>query len=429
VPLREAARFAGYRRALSWWLMGGSACVVLLCGGCHGTVDSLGYNDVSGIVLHRMTDPGGYPNAFRDDLGKSDTEIADKLASAFNQLFHGDPVTQAIYVPVAGQNQAYVLDVYHNDIRTQGIGLAMIVALELDKRDEFDRLWTYATTVMKKPSGASAGYFMSQCGTQIGRPIPCLDPGGMEHLLMALLLANDHWGVDQGGVDYAAGAKDLLTVMRHKQDQNGGIVDGITDTFDAATHLVFDEPLTSSAGQTRPSIETPAFYELWAEAAADPFWHEAAASARSLWRAAANPVTGLMPVGATFDGSPVPGSDTFAPESYRIQINMVLDQIWTGGRASHGDEADRLLQFFIGKGISTYGREYPLDGSVAIDPNRDVALVVANGITGLIARVDQRKAFIDAVWNQDLLTGPPRYYPGILQMLGLLILSGKCRVY
>ena len=72
---------------------------------------------------------------------------------------------------------------------------------------------------------------------------PCLDPFGMEYMLMALLLANDRWSATPGTVDYAAGAKDLLTVMRHKQDENGGVVDGITDLFDPAALLVFDLPV------------------------------------------------------------------------------------------------------------------------------------------------------------------------------------------
>lgn len=397
--------------------------------GCHSTVDSLGYNDASGIVLHPMKGPASYPNAFRDQLGKSDTEIAAKIAAAFAQLFHGNAQTEAIYVvrPDA-PNQAYIEDTYHVDRRTEGLGLGMLIALQLDKRDEFDHLWAFAKGMAQQSSGAARGYFNSSCAPPAD-PNGCLDPYGMEHILMALLLANDRWVMAAGGPDYAAGARDLLTVMRHKEDQNGGVVDGVTDLFDDSTALVFDLPEVALKGQTRPSIELPAFYDRWAEAAGDPFWSRAAASARSFWRAAANPKTGLFPLRARLDGTPLPGADTFSPETFRTQINLVLDGIWSPGQGWESVEADHLLQFFLGQGMTTYGREFTLDGSKVIDQMHDPALVVTNGVTGLIAKVEQRRAFIDAVWNLDLPTGQFRYFSGILQMMSLLILSGEFQVY
>jgi oligosaccharide reducing-end xylanase len=395
--------------------------------GCHSTVDSLGYDDASGIVLHRMTGPAsGYINAFRDVLGKSDAEIADKIALAFETLFHGD-ATKAFYVPVPGQeDQAYIQDTYHGDRRTEGLGLGMLIAVELDKRAEFDHLWTYAKAMPLQSSGAARGYFLSSCAPAPSTP-PCLDPYGMQYLLMALLLANDQWQVAAGGPDYAAGARDLLTVMRHKEDENGGVSNGVTDVFDDSTGLVFDLPSATLNGQTRPSIELPAFYDRWAEATGDPFWTRAASSARAFWQAAANAKTGLVPLRARFDGTPVPGADTFSPETFRTEVNLVLDGIWSPGHPWDAEEADRLLQFFIGKGMNTYGREFTLDGTT-VDSMHDPSLVVMNGAMALIAGVDQRKAFIDEVWNLDLPVGPSRYFTGIFQMMSLLILSGQCRI-
>ena len=34
-----------------------------------------------------------------------------------------------------GTDQAYIQDTLHGDMRTEGIGLAMMIAVELDKRD------------------------------------------------------------------------------------------------------------------------------------------------------------------------------------------------------------------------------------------------------------------------------------------------------
>src|SRR5882724_9040281 len=70
---------------------------------CRTTVDSLGIDrptEAGGpAVLRPLVGPASYPNAFRDVLGKSDAEIAAKIAMTFDQLFHGD-ATQAIYFPV-----------------------------------------------------------------------------------------------------------------------------------------------------------------------------------------------------------------------------------------------------------------------------------------------------------------------------------------
>jgi oligosaccharide reducing-end xylanase len=399
---------------------------------CQPTVDTLGYNDAQGIVLHPMTPPDSYLNVFGEVLGKSDAEIAAKLAGAFQQLFHGDPATEAIYRAAPGPpDQAYIWDVLHDDVRTEGMGLGMLITVELDKRDEFDRLWTYAQVNLQEKSGAARGYFGSFCMFPAADSDgACHDPYGHEHMLMALLLAYDRWGDPvEGGPDYAAGAKQLLTVMRHRQDENGGIVDGVTDTFDPSTHLAFALPIAGMAGQTRPSIETPAFYQLWAEAAADPFWSRAAVAGRQLWRAAAHPETGLGPIRSRFDGTPVPGADFFGAESYRTLVNVVLDRIWSPTDGWDVAEANTVLQFFIGKGMSTYGRSYSLDGTIVVDSQHDNALVMANGIAGLIASIDARRGFIQAVWDMDVPTGNNRYYAGILQMLGLLILSGKCKVY
>lgn len=405
----------------------------ILCAGvgCNTTVDALGYNDSSGIVLHRLSGPASYPNAFRDVLGESDADIAAKIAGAFMQLFHGDPnLQQPIYFQVSGSpDQAYIEDVYHGDIRTEGIGYGMIIAVELDEQDEFDHLWTYAKDVLEQPTGPSQGYFNSSCGNGGGTDMACLDPFGLQQFLMALLFANDRWGSVDGGIDYGHDAKELLTVMRHKQDENGGIVDGVTDTFDATKKLVFQLPDVSEANESGPSMEMPAYYDLWAQATRDPFWTQAAAAGRAYWKLAANATTGLMPVRARFDGTPSPGWDTFATEGYRAQANMVLDQIWSGTFPWDASEADQLLRFFIGQGIDQYGGGYSLDGTMILDPNRENSLIVTNGMTALIATVDQRAAFIEAVWNLPVPTGSARYYTGILYLQSLLVLGGQFRVY
>ena len=65
--------------------------------GCEGTADSIGYDEKAGGHLRPLDmKPATYPNLFRE-LGRSDVEIANKIAAWFTQLFHGDQGTQAIF--------------------------------------------------------------------------------------------------------------------------------------------------------------------------------------------------------------------------------------------------------------------------------------------------------------------------------------------
>jgi oligosaccharide reducing-end xylanase len=417
-----------------------AVCVALAAlstlGACTSSVDSLGSlgsPDGGGpfAPLRPLTGPATYPNPFRDVLGKTETEIANKISGAFAQLFHGDPVDEAIYF-TSGPDAAYIRDILHNDIRTEGMSCGMMVAVELNQRAEFDRLWTYARTTLRYDSGPNQGYFRSECDGP-GASSGCVDPYGYQQFAMALIFAHNRWVRPAGSVssvlDYQADALALLQVMQHKEEMAGGIVEGVTNTFDAATKLPFSYPNQSVGNVTRPSIEMPAYYALWAQATGDGFWSQAATAGRAHWKKVAHPATGLLPLRAAFDGTPVDGFDHFAPEVYRAQINITLDRIWGSSDSWSVDESNRLLQFFASKGLANYARSFSLDGTTTLDPSHDPSLVVTNGASAAIATVPQAESFINEVWTLPTPTGQPRYYTGILDLLTLLILGGQFRVY
>jgi len=400
-----------------------AASALLALASCTTTVDSLGYNGAGGGAhLRPLTRLTSYPNPFRNDLGKSDTDIATKIANTFTQLFYGTG-DQMIYYPTG--DQAYILDVLHGDIRTEGIGLAMMICVQLDKRSEFDRLWNYAVTQMKQKDPPRAGYFQSSCDIVNGTE-PCDDPYGMSQILTALIFAHDRWTSTSGPINYEAGALDLLDVMRHKQDQNGGVVDGITNMFDSSTALAYSVPNVKSADVGRPSIVMPAYYDLWEQATGDPFWTRAAVAARAYWQLSAHPTTGLTPIRARFvDGAPDAYYERFGPEAYRTQINMTLDFIWSGANDWDVKESNNLLGFFYNQGIGT---SYALDGSAPMGP-KDPALVVVTGVNAMIGTDTSRFGFMNGVWDLVLPTGMPRYYSGIIDLTALLIMSGQYRIW
>ncbi|HLK92136.1 MAG TPA: glycosyl hydrolase family 8 [Polyangia bacterium] len=393
---------------------------------CGSTTDSLGYDNTESATLQKVTGPASYPNPFRDLLGQSDANISSKINNAFNTLFHGS-TTYSFYTEV-GTDQATITDTLHGDIRTEGMGLGMMICVQMNKEYEFGKLWTYAKEVMQVGSGPNAGYFNSFCNDVNDKPIPCLDPYGFQQFVTALIFANDRWG-STGAIDYAADALALFHTVHHKVDDNGGIVDGVTDLFDPQANLPLEVPNVSSAGVTRPPLVMPAYQALWAQADADPTFTKIATAGRAFWQSAANPMTGFMAVRTDLSGTPSMGWATFDPEAYRSQINVAIDQIWSGGNAWNVTESNKLLAYFSAQGINTYGRIFSLDGTVVDDNTRDPSLIAANGVTAVASTNTDRSSYVSAVWNMDVPTGNARYYAGLLYIIGLLVLSGQFQIY
>src|SRR6516165_1441854 len=86
---------------------------------------------------------GQYRNLFAEN-GHAQSEVDAKIKTAFQQLFHGDPNNQAVYFP-AGTNTngplAYVSDIGSKDVRSEGMSYGMMIAVQLDKKAEFDAIW------------------------------------------------------------------------------------------------------------------------------------------------------------------------------------------------------------------------------------------------------------------------------------------------
>ena len=106
---------------------------------------------------------GQYRNLFVE-AGHFPGEVTNKINAAFQQLFHGDPGTQAVYFP-AGTNVngalAYVTDIAHHDVRTEGMSYGMMIAVQMNRKAEFDAIWNWAKTYMyhDSPVHPSYGFF------------------------------------------------------------------------------------------------------------------------------------------------------------------------------------------------------------------------------------------------------------------------------
>ena len=50
---------------------------------------------------------------------------------------------------------AYICDIIHDDVRSEGMSYGMMIAVQFEKKDIFDRLWRWTKTYMQHKEGAS----------------------------------------------------------------------------------------------------------------------------------------------------------------------------------------------------------------------------------------------------------------------------------
>jgi oligosaccharide reducing-end xylanase len=304
----------------------------------------------------------------------------------------------------------------------------MMIAVQLDRREEFDRLWKWTKTHMYHADGPLSGFFAWHC-TRDGRK---LDPGpasdGEEWFAMALFFAANRWGSGEGIVDYRAEADAILHAMLRER---GGSPEEPISMFDREEKQVRFVPWPAWANVTDPSYHLPAFYELWSRWAAGEreFWAEAAAVSRGHFKKAAHPRTGLMPDYAYFDGTPRVGGghEDFRFDAWRTLANVALDHAWFARDPWQVEQSNRVLKFLDG-----YRPEIPnqfaLDGRPLSEAS-SVGLIAMAAVAGLAADPDVARPFVQMLSEAPIPTGQWRYYNGLLYLLGLLQAGGQFQIH
>lgn len=384
-------------------------------------------------------DTGKYRNLFHDLLAVPDDLVHRKIADAWNRLFYGNERTERLYFQAA-PDTAYIKDIYHNDVRSEGMSYGLMIAVQLDKKDEFDRLWKWTKDYMQHKDGPRKNYFAWQCKTNGTIIDPNSASDGEEWIVMALFFASARWGNGSGIFDYASEAQTVLDTMLHKKDEHGN--DGtITNMFHELHHQIVFSPFHPEINEdkppytfTDPSYHLPHFYELWARWAErdNGFWFEAAKAGRKFLKKAVHPVTGLAPDYALFDGTPTNhfggGQADFRYDAWRVAMNVALDYAWFEADRWAIIQSNRLLDFFFNEGLDTYGDQYTLDGKCLCD-NHNSGLIAMNAVAALAATNEKRKGFVKKLWCLPVPSGDARYYEGLCYMLGLLMVSGTFRIY
>ena len=367
---------------------------------------------------------GKYRNLFKE-LGYSDAEIDKKVESAWQKFFYGTD-DERIYYPV-GEDMAYIYTADTDDVRSEGMSYGMMICVQMDKQEEFDRLWKWAKTHMQHKSGEFKGYFAWQMNTNgtIKDNTPAAD--GEEYFATSLLFASARWGNGEGIYNYNKEAQEILKTMLHQADDGQGV-----NMFNKEHKMPVFCPIGNAATYSDPSYHLPAFYEVWAREAEqdNDFWSEAAEASRQHFKDATNEKTGLGPDYSEYSGAAKNEGNhgDFRFDAWRIAANIACDYAWWAQDDWATTHANRIQSFFYDQGVDSYGNQWSLDGK-NLSPDHSPGLVAMNATASLASSDKKSWSFLEDLWNISPTTGKYRYYDGCLYMMGLLHCSGKFRAY
>ncbi len=381
---------------------------------------------------------GVYRNLFKE-AGYSQQAIDQKLEKAYSDLFEGPG---RIYFEV-GDSMAYVSDLKNHDARTEGLSYGMMIAVQLNKKDVFDRIWRWSVKYLQHQDGPREAYFAWSINPQtLKKNSEGSASDGELYYITSLLFAANRWG-NNTGIDYYKEARRILDAM-WKKDGTGNIYNLINTEHKQISFV----PEGKGYSWTDPSYHLPAFFEVWAIYAGDgheQFYKDCADTARAFLHRACNPVTGLTPDYAEFNGIPRSsrwGSDVFRYDSWRVPMNITMDYTWFGkDKPWQEDYAKRLQAFLRSKGIDSFPDQYNLDGSKPgfilsaggfTKLRHSLGFVATAASASLINKDKTTIDFVKQLWNAKLEPYPDGYfdpyYDGLLYLFSLMHLSGRYNI-
>ena len=381
---------------------------------------------------------GKYRNLFRE-AGYAQEAIDAKLNKAYSDLFESKGPTQ-IYFEV-GDDMAYVSDVKNRDARTEGLSYGLMVAVQLDKKEVFDKLWRWTVKYMQHQEGPREAYFAWSVNPETGKMnAPNSASDGELYFITDLLFAANRWGNDTG-INYYAEARRILDAMWSRDG-----TDGIRSLINVEHKMITFVPEGRGYNFTDPSYHVPAFYEIWAEYANDGhenFYKECARVSREYLHRACHPKTGLTSDYAGFNGKPVgEWMNDFGFDSWRVPMNIAMDYSWYAKDIDWQQEYGNRIQAFLYKqGIDSFKDQFKTDGSprdkimsaggyTAL--RHSLGFVSTAATASLMATDPTSREFVDAAWNaklepyEDGYFDP--YYDGFLYLFSLMHLSGNYRI-
>ncbi len=401
-----------------------------------------------------------YRNLFVE-MGYSEKDVEAKVQEVFNDVFYGP---NKVYFEV-GDSMGYVSDIKNHDARTEGMSYGMMIAVQFDKKDIFDRLWRWSKKYMQHQEGAREGYFAWSCKTDGTRNAAGAASDGELYFITALIFASNRWGNDTG-INYKAEAKRILdcTMPREAEmpaPRRFGELQGEPKLekqtiflIDPETKLITFTPDGFGQRFTDPSYHIPAFYEVWAKWADDgrsAYWTECAEKSRAFLHKACDEKTGLNPDMCQYDGGEMQGwggrrngGNNFRYDSWRVPMNIALDYEWScADREWQQQYGEKIQNFFYSQGVNDFVDQYRVDGSLPEEDEilqaggfrklrHSIGLVATTAAASMMCSHPKSKEFVDALWNAKHVPFEDgyfdAYYDGLLRLFAFMHLSGHYRI-
>ncbi len=369
---------------------------------------------------------GSYRNIFLE-YGYDEDEINKRLGDIWQTMFFGSE-DERIYFETENA-MGYVVDTGNMDVRTEGMSYAMMMSVQLDKKEVFDRIWKWTKTYMWMEAGRNKGYFAWSVLPNGVKNSDGPAPDGEEFFAMALFFASNRWGDGEGIYHYSNEAKAILHECLHKGER---AEDEGKPMWNPENRLIKFVPEWEFSD---PSYHLPHFYELfalWANEIDRLFWKEAAKASRSYLKKACHSVTGLAAEYADYDGTPrhLDNHHRFYSDSYRVAANIGLDYEWFQADEWECECADKIQKFFC---KTVQGEEdfvYEIDGTqIKEKVLHPVGLIATNAMASLAAKGPYNRACVEKFWNTPLRKGDRRYYDNCLYFFAFMALSGNYRIW
>lgn len=381
---------------------------------------------------------GKYRNLFAE-MGYSQAEIDAKVTEVFESVFNGP---NKVYFEV-GDSLAYISDLKNHDVRSEGMSYGMMIAVQFDRKDIFDRLWRWSRKYMQQTDGPLKGYFAWSCKTDGTRNSQGPASDGELYFITSLIFASNRWGNDTG-INYLAEARHILDCSMQKVG-----MERVAPLINIEHQLITFTPDPWGGSFTDPSYHLPAFYEVWARWADDgrsAFWNECARKSREYLHKCVHPETGLNPDYSHYDGTLMGGrgiiGDAFRFDSWRVPMNIALDYSWScADREWQQEYGNKIQRFLYNQGIDEFVDQYNVDGTQVENIlgaggyralRHSLGLVATSAAVSLTCTHSLGLEFVERLWNAKHVPYDDgyfdAYYDGLLRLFAFMHLSGKYQI-
>lgn len=356
-----------------------------------------------------------------EELGYSKFDIENRVIECWNNIFDQKNPNHFYFETENGMG--YMEDTGNDDARTEGMSYGMMMAVQMNRKDIFDRIWKWARTYMYMNSGTNAGYFCWSNAPDGSKNSDGPAPDGEEYFAITLFFAAERWGNGEGIFNYTEEAKAILRTAVHN----------FSNMWNPENYLIRFVP---NSPFSDPSYHIPEFYEIFAERADEQdkeFWKKAACESRKYLVKTCHPETGLAAEYAQFNGEPMPRKQhgTFFSDSYRVATNIALDNLWCGFNPELSKIDTNIIKFFDGKKAEEL-KDYLIDGT-ALKKNARHPVALISTVAAAAIAVDPKdkegmeaaKRAVKRFWDTPMRVGRRRYYDNCLYFFAMLALSGK----